>query len=235
MRNSIILIVDDDEEIRDLIETLLMNEGYTIWQAENGEQAITLMNADVDLVILDVMMPRITGYKVCRIIRESYNTPVLFLTAKGMDSDLTIGYSCGGDDYLTKPFSSAELLARIKGLLRRYQVYMGKESDAKKDTYLLCGDLKVHPAFNEVFKADKELNLTEIEYQLLCLMLQYRGKIFTMQNLYESVWNEPFLSSSANTVMVHIRKLRAKIEDDPKASNMVKTVWGKGYRVEKNT
>ncbi|WP_246552933.1 response regulator transcription factor [Paenibacillus tritici] len=225
--------MDDDEEIRDLIETLLANEGYTVCQAENGEQAVALMNADVDLVILDVMMPGMTGYKVCSTIREQYNTPVLFLTAKGMDSDLTIGYSCGGDDYLTKPFSSAELLARIKGLIRRYKIYMGKESDAKNDAYLVYGDLKVHPAFNEVIKADTELNLTEIEYQLLRLMLQYRGKIFTMQNLYETIWNEPFLSISANTVMVHIRKQRAKIEKDSKNPTIVKTVWGKGYRVEK--
>ncbi|OKP90455.1 DNA-binding response regulator [Paenibacillus helianthi] len=235
MNNSTILIVDDDVEIRDLITLLLTNEGYTVYQAENGERAISLMNTDVDLVILDIMMPGMTGYKVCSIIREQYNSPVLFLTAKGMDSDLTIGYSCGGDDYLTKPFSSAELLARIKGLLRRYKIYMGKEMDTRRDAYLVCGDLKVHPEFNEVFKADTELNLTEIEYQLLRLMLQYRGKIFTMQNLYERVWNEPFLSTSANTVMVHIRKLRSKIEEDPKNSKFVKTVWGKGYRVEKET
>lgn len=235
MFNSTILIVDDDGDIRDLIETLLANEGYTVYQAENGEQAVAIMNSDIDLIILDVMMSGMTGYKVCSIIREKYNTPVLFLTAKSLDSDLTVGYSCGGDDYLTKPFSCAELLARVKGLLRRYHVYMGKESDAKNDTYWVCGDLKVHPAFNEAFKSGTELNLTEIEYQLLRLMLQYRGKIFTMQNLYESVWNEPFLSISANTVMVHIRKLRAKIEENPKNPKIVKTVWGKGYRIEKES
>ena len=231
MDKPIILIADDDREIRELVDTLLSSEGYTIWQADGGLQALEKMNTDVDLVLLDVMMPDLSGYKVCSAIRADYNVPILFLTAKGLDSDLTMGYSCGGDDYLTKPFSCAELLARVKGLLRRYHIYMGKEALAR-DLYFDQGTLKVHREFNEVYKNDVALNLTEIEYQMLRLMLTRKGKVFTVQNLYESVWNEPYLSTSANTVMVHIRKLRAKIEDDPKNPETVKTVWGKGYRIE---
>ena len=231
MDKPIILIADDDREIRELVDTLLSSEGYTIWQADGGLQALEKMNTDVDLVLLDVMMPDLSGYKVCSAIRADYNVPILFLTAKGLDSDLTMGYSCGGDDYLTKPFSCAELLARVKGLLRRYHIYMGKEALAR-DLYFDQGALKVHREFNEVYKNDIAINLTEIEYQMLRLMLTRKGKVFTVQNLYESVWNEPYLSTSANTVMVHIRKLRAKIEDDPKNPETVKTVWEKGYRIE---
>jgi two-component system, OmpR family, response regulator len=230
-QQPVILVVDDDGEIRELVDTLLTSEGYTVWQAGGGAQALEKMNAAVDLVILDVMMPDISGYKVCSAIRADYNVPILFLTAKGLDSDLTMGYSCGGDDYLTKPFSCAELLARVKGLLRRYHIYMGKET-AARDSYIEHGQLKVNREFNDVLKNENDLNLTEIEYQILRLLLTRKGKVFTVQNIYESVWNEPYLSISANTVMVHIRRLRAKIEEDPKNPEIVKTVWGKGYRIE---
>ncbi len=231
MEKTTILVVDDDSEIRELVETLLQSEGHEIIQAADGKQAIDLMHESIDLVILDVMMPEMSGFKVCSAIRGNYNVPILFLTAKGMDSDLTMGYSCGGDDYLTKPFSCAELIARVKGLLRRYQVYKGKEEQAR-DTFYTCGNLQVHSNFNEVTKNGEEINLTELEYQLLRLMLQYRGKIFTTQNIYESVWNEPYLPISSNTVMVHIRKLRSKVEDNPQEPDIIKTVWGKGYRIE---
>ena len=226
-----ILVVDDDSEIRELVETLLRSEGYEVIQAADGRQAVALMTDGIDLVILDVMMPEMSGFKVCAAIRETHNVPILILTAKGMDSDLVMGYSSGGDDYLTKPFSCAELLARVKGLLRRYHVYKGKE-DSVQEQILRLGALQVHCDFNDVKKGDEEVNLTELEYQLLRLMLQYRGKIFTTQNLYESIWNEPYFSVSSNTVMVHIRKLRAKIEDNPQAPTVIKTVWGKGYRIE---
>ncbi|HWR24575.1 MAG TPA: response regulator transcription factor [Feifaniaceae bacterium] len=230
MEKTTVLVVDDDNEIRELVETLLQSEGYRVIQAPGGKQAIDLMTESIDLVVLDVMMPEMSGYKVCSAIRESYNVPILFLTAKGMDSDLVMGYSSGGDDYLTKPFSCAELIARVKGLLRRYHVYKGKE-EPERGRFYTCGSLRVHCDFNEVTKDDEEINLTELEYQLLRLMMQYQGKVFTTQNLYESVWNEPYFSASANTVMVHIRKLRAKIEGNPQEPDIVKTVWGKGYRI----
>lgn len=231
MDKTHILVVDDDSEIRELLYTVLTSEGYEVLQAADGPEALARMSPSIDLLILDVMMPGMSGYKVCAAIREQSNVPILFLTAKGLDSDLTIGFSSGGDDYLTKPFSCAELLARVKGLLRRYHVYRGKE-EGVHDEILTCGNLRVDANFNEVQKNGIELNLTELEYQILRLMMRHRGKIFSAQNLYESVWEEPYFSISANTVMVHIRKLRSKIEDDPQQPSIVKTVWGKGYRVE---
>ena len=228
-----ILLVDDDAEIRELLELLLTGEGYAVLQADSGEAALDLLGkgASVDLIILDVMMPGLSGYKTCARSRETSNVPILFLTARGMDTDLTLGFSAGGDDYLSKPFSNAELLSRVKALLRRYHVYGGKEEAS--DTGCLCAHgLRVDRRFNEVFKDGRELSLTELEYRLLRLMMEHRGKIFSAENLYESVWGEPYFSVSANTVMVHIRKLRAKIEDDPQNPRIVKTVWGKGYRVE---
>lgn len=225
-----IMIVDDDAEIREIVHVLLESEGFEPVEAQDGETALSLLSEDIDLVILDVMMDGMSGYQLCRKIRESSNVPVLFLTAKSKDSDLTLGFSVGGDDYLAKPFSYAELLARVKGLLRRYQSYRGKEVIA--DSVLEKNGLCLHTSHNEVLKNGNELNLTEKEYQLLRLMLRYRGKLFSAQNLYESIWEEPFFYTSNNTVMVHIRRLREKIEDDPQNPKILKTVWGKGYRIE---
>ena len=231
--SATILLVDDDAEIRELLELLLTGEGYAVLQAGSGEAALDLLGkgASVDLIILDVMMPGLSGYKTCARVRETSNVPILFLTARGMDTDLTLGFSAGGDDYLSKPFSNAELLSRVKALLRRYHVYGGKEETVDTGCIAAHG-LRVDKRFNEVFKDGRELSLTELEYRLLRLMMEHRGKIFSAENLYESVWGEPYFSVSANTVMVHIRKLRAKIEDDPQNPRIVKTVWGKGYRVE---
>ncbi|MEA5015688.1 MAG: response regulator transcription factor [Candidatus Limiplasma sp.] len=230
MANGRILVVDDDAEIRELLRILLEGEGYEIEEAEDGDSALTILSDNIELVILDIMMPGASGYAVCRRIREVTNVPVLFLTAKSQDSDLTMGFSSGGDDYLAKPFSYAELLARVKGLLRRYHSYKGKEITQAE--YLEHANLRVHTRFNEVSKNGEEIPMTEIEYQMLKLMLEYRGKIFSAQNLYESVWREPYYAASANTIMVHIRRMRAKLEDDPQNPEIIKTVWGKGYRIE---
>lgn len=231
MKKYKILIVDDDEEIRQLIDTFLTGEGYQVSQVDSGISALKEIDDSYDMIILDIMMPEMNGYKVCSTIREQNNLPVLFLTAKGLDSDLTVGFSVGGDDYLVKPFSFAELLARIKGLLRRYYSYKGKDENVDEE-YLLYKDLRINLKFNEVFKNDNELNLTEIEYQILKLLAKNRGKIFTMEMIYETIWNEPYFASSANTIMAHIRKIRVKIENNPQCPLIIKTVWGKGYRIE---
>ena len=230
MRDKI-LIVDDDREIRDVLRILLTGEGFEVAEAAGGEEALEYLEnhaQDVDLVILDVMMEGISGYHVCLRLREKWNVPVLFLTAKSQESDLTMGYSSGGDDYLSKPFSYPELLARVKGLMRRYQVYKGKPEAAQEAEW--CG-LRVNLRGNMVWRRDEEIDLTETEYRILRLLVENRGVIFSLQNLYESVWNEPYFASSGNTVMVHIRRLREKIEDDPRRPEYIKTVWGKGYRV----
>ena len=230
MEAESILVVDDDQEIRELLRILLESEGYQVSEAASGAQAMTLLNEKMDLVILDVMMPNMSGYQVCRQIREHNNVPILFLTAKSQDSDRIMGLSSGGDDYLSKPFSSGELLARVKALLRRYRIYQGKPS-IQTEKYLIHGDVKINTAVNEVFLRGQEIDLTETEYQLLLLMMQYPGKIFSAQNLYESVWKEPYFSISANNVMVHIRRLRSKLERDPQNPEIIRTVWGKGYRI----
>lgn len=226
-----ILIVDDESEIREIVRVLLQNEGYRLLEAASGEEALRLVTPETDLVILDVMMPGISGYRTCLKLREVCNAPILFLTAKSQDSDLTMGYSAGGDDYLAKPFSYPELVARVKGLLRRYQVYKGKETTVES-RYAQWRGIRLDCDHNEVFKDGVELNLTNLEYQLLRLMLMHRGKLFSAHNLYESVWGEPYLATSSNTVLVHIRRLREKIEADPRKPSLLVTVWGKGYRIE---
>ena len=226
------LVVDDDEEIRDVLRILLTGERFEVAEAGSGEEALRYLAehaGEVDLVILDVMMEGISGYHVCLRLREEWNVPVLFLTAKSKESDLTMGYSSGGDDYLVKPFSYPELLARVKGLLRRYQVYRGKP-EAHRDEAEWCG-LRVGLTGNMAWRNDRELDLTDTEWRILRLLLQHRGKIFSMENLYESVWGETYFPTSANTVMVHIRRLREKIEDNPRHPEYIKTVWGKGYRL----
>lgn len=229
-----ILIVEDEQDIREGIRILLKGENYTILEAENGSHALKLMSAAVDLVILDIMMPGMSGLRVCEEIRKLSAAPILFLTAKAQDSDKVLGLSAGGDDYLTKPFSYSELIARVKSLLRRYYVYRGKSQDCSlsRDNILSAGGVSIGLDHNQVWINNTEVALTEIEYLILRLLMQNPQRIFTTQNIYESVWNEPYFYVSNGTVMVHIRKLRVKIEKDPQNPQIIKTVWGKGYRFE---
>jgi len=224
-----ILVVDDNADIRELLEILLTSEGYAVTLASSGEQALQLLSPELDLVILDIMMPGISGIRVCEAIRKQSNVPVLFLTAKGQDEDISLGLRVGADDYLPKPFSHAQLTARVKSLLRRYRVYQGK-SEPEEDEWLVRGPLRINRTYNEVEKNGQPIDLPELEYQMLLLMASHAGRIFSAQNLYESVWNEPYPYSSNGTVMVHIRKLRVKLEDDPQNPKLIQTVWGKGYR-----
>jgi len=228
---NVIMLVDDDAEIREIVTLLLESEGFHVLPEEDGESAILDFSNNVSLLILDIMMPGMSGYQVCRKVREVSNIPILFLTAKNQDSDLTLGFSIGGDDYLSKPFSYTELLARVKGLLRRYQTYQGKEIYVKENPVLEWKGLSIRWDRNVVNKNGVKLDLTEKEYQLLRLMVRDHGTLFSAQNLYENVWGEPYLYSCNNTIMVHIRRLREKIEDDPQNPVLLQTVWGKGYRI----
>ncbi len=232
MTNPLILIADDDVHICQLLSLYLRKEGYEIRVTYRGDDALdAFREAHPALVILDVMMPGLSGYEVCRKMRERSNVPILFLTAKNQEADLTLGFSTGADDYLAKPFSTGELLARVKGLLRRYHTYRGRSAHEEKAT-LEWGGLVLRQDSNDVQKNGRRLTLTDKEYQILKMLLASRGKTFSAQMLYEGVWGEPFHYSSNNTVMVHIRHLREKIEDDPQAPTLLKTVWGKGYRIE---
>lgn len=229
-----ILIIEDDADIRDGVRMLLTNEKYEVEEAEDGYEGLEKLTDDVRLVILDIMMPGISGLKVCEEIRKQSVVPILFLTAKVKESDKLIGLMAGGDDYLTKPFSYAELLGRIKALIRRYTDYNAQPNQTVSDgdEYIELGDFKIHKSYNEVFVNDKAVEMSDIEYQMLLLMINNKGKIFSAQNLYESIWCEPYFYSCNNTVMVHIRKLRVLIEPNPQEPIYIKTVWGKGYRFE---
>ena len=226
-----ILFADDDPEIREVVRILLEGEGFAVIEAADGNEAIAKIDDTFALVILDIMMPGRTGISACVEIRRRYAIPILFLTAKGQDSDKMVGFSAGGDDYLVKPFSCAELAVRVKAMLRRYCVYGGQSCTAQAGQIQLPG-LTLHTDCNEVRKNGEEILLTDLEYRILLLLAQNRKKIFSAQNLYESVWGEPYFYTCSNTVMVHIRNLRRKIEDDPQNPRYLKNVWGKGYRIE---
>ena len=227
----LIMIADDDPDIREVVRILLESEGFRIVEAVDGDDAVSKIDPAIDLYILDVMMPGKSGYQVCRAIRAASTAPILFLTAKSQDGDKSMGFSSGGDDYLPKPFSYTELTARVKALLRRYYVYRGKESEESKEK-ILIRDLVIDRQTCEVRLAGAEVQLTDIEYRMLLLMAENRRKVFSAQNLYESIWNEPYFYSCNNTIMVHIRNLRRKIEPDPDNPQYIKTVWGKGYRID---
>lgn len=232
MKNSTILLIEDDEDIREGIRILLQSEDYEVKEAENGIVGLELLSDDVDLVILDVMMPGISGIQTCQRIREKSNVPALFLTAKSGELDKIAGFSAGGDDYLSKPFSYTELLGRVKALIRRYMVYSGKRLNDEKRENISVGDLTLSMDNGSVFKDGKEIELTDTEYKILRLFMKNPNKVFSAKNLYESVWHEPFMYSSNSTIMVHIRRLRKKIESTPEEPKHIITVWGKGYRFE---
>ena len=212
--SSSILVVDDNPEIREIIQVLLGGEGYLVETAGNGVKALEMLeNREYDLIILDIMMPGMDGYQTCRKMREESNAPILFLSARTKDSDKTLGFSSGGDDYLAKPFSYNELISRAKALIRRYQVYKGKAEKVETPKNFSC----------------KLLELTDTEYAILLLLLKNRRQVFSTERLYEAVWKENFYYGAENTVMVHIRNLRRKVERDSKNPMIIKTSWGKGY------
>ena len=231
MKTKKILYADDDPEIREALRLLLDCEGYETVEAADGEEVLRLLDDTVDLVILDVMMPGMNGYSACAEIRKRSAVPVLFLTAKSRDSDMTMGFSAGGDDYLVKPFSYNELINRVKAMLRRYYVYGAKTSE-QSSLVRCCGNIEIDPSQSLVLQDGKEIQLTDIEYRILYLLASHPRKIFSAQNIYESVWEEPYFYTSNNLVMVHIRNIRRKLGDDPQNCHTIRTVWGKGYRIE---
>ena len=231
MEQQKILFADDDPEIREVLRLLLESEGYQVEEAVSGEQVLEKLDDSVGLVILDVMMPGLNGYGVCAEIRRRSAVPVLFLTAKSQDSDKTLGFSAGGDDYLVKPFSYSELISRVKAMLRRYYVYGAKQA-GQEAAIRCCGTVEIDPRQCVVRQEGREVALTETEYRILLLLASHPSKVFSVQNIYESVWNEPYFYSSNNTVMVHIRNIRRKLGDDPQNNRTIRTVWGRGYRIE---
>lgn len=228
MQRSKIMVVDDDADIRQALRVLLKTEDYEVIEADNGKTALELLDETIDLMILDIMMPKKDGVTTCKEIRKQYAFPILFLTAKTTEYDKYVGLSSGGDDYLTKPFSKMEVLARVSAMLRRYHVYQGKGTEQK---YIYIQDLKIDKNMSRVFQGEKEIILTNTEYDILVLLSKNPNKIFTLEELYESIWNEPYYFSANATVMVHIRNLRKKLQDTSQASRYIKNIWGKGYSI----
>ena len=228
-----ILVVDDDADIREVLRIQLENKGYSVWEAVNGNDAVAAVseNPDIDLIILDIMMPGLSGIDACTQIRKITSAPVLFLTAKSKESDKTAAYENGGDDYLVKPFSQAELLMKVRSLLRRYVVYKGKTEPVFNLSEIRIQDILIDTTYRFVYRENQKIELTDTEFQVLMYLVRNRGKAKDAQAIYEGVWNDRFLPSS-NTVMVHILKLRKKLELDFNNPAIIRTVWGKGYQID---
>ena len=227
-----ILVCDDDKEIVEAIEIYLTQEGHHILKAYDGEQAIrVLQNHPVDLLIIDVMMPKLDGIRATLKIREKKNMPIIILSAKSEDADKILGLNIGADDYVTKPFNPLELTARVKSQLRRY-TQLGSTIDKSNQAVYAVGGLSIDDEQKEVTVDGEPVRLTPIEYNILLLLVKNQGKVFSIDQIYESIWNEDAIGVD-NTVAVHIRHIREKIEINPKEPRYLKVVWGVGYKIEK--
>lgn len=228
-----ILVVDDEKEIADLIELYLKNDGYTVYKFYNGADALKCIeNEELNLAILDIMLPDIDGFRICQKIREKYFYPVIMLTAKTDDSDKIMGLTIGADDYITKPFNPLEVSARVKTQLRRYIRYNNSSvlQTEKKSEYDIRG-LIINKDTHKCFLYDEELLLTPIEFSILWYLCSNQGKVISSEELFEAVWKEKYFNNN-NTVMAHIGRLREKMKEPAKNPKFIKTVWGVGYEIE---
>ncbi len=228
---SNILVCDDDKEIVDAIEIYLSQDGYRIFKAYDGEQAIEMLKKEeIHLLIMDIMMPKLDGIRATLKIRESSSIPIIMLSAKSEDTDKILGLNIGADDYITKPFNPLELAARVKSNLRRY-TSLGSLNVENKSLYQV-GGLVINDDTKQVTVDDESVKLTPIEYNILLLLVKNQGRVFSIDQIYESIWNEDAIGAD-NTVAVHIRHIREKIEINPKEPRYLKVVWGVGYKVDK--
>ena len=226
-----ILVCDDDREIVDAIEIYLNQEGYRVLKAYDGEQALEVLKTEsVQLVIIDIMMPKLDGIRATIKIRESNSVPVIFLSAKSEDTDKILGLNVGADDYVTKPFNPLELVARVKSNLRRY-TSLGS-LNVTNNALFVAGGLCMNDDTKEVTVDGEPVKLTPIEYNILLLLVKNQGRVFSIDQIYENIWNEEAIGAD-NTVAVHIRHIREKIEINPKEPRYLKVVWGVGYKIEK--
>ncbi len=227
-----ILICDDDRDIVAALEIYLKCEGYATFPAYSGAQALEIVEReDIHLILMDIMMPGMDGLRATAKLREGNNVPIILLTAKSEDSDKVLGLNVGADDYVTKPFNPIEVMARVKSQLRRYTM-LGGRSDSKADGVLSNGGIVLDDKAKIVTVDGEERSLTPLEYSILKLLMSHPGQVFSTAQIYEQVWNDPSFGSE-NTVAVHIRHLREKIEIDPSEPRYVKVVWGLGYKMEK--
>lgn len=226
-----ILVVDDEKDIREVIEIYLINEGFDVITACDGLEALEkLKNNDIDLIVLDIMMPRLDGIRTCLKIREEKKVPIIMLSAKSEDSDKILGLNIGADDYVIKPFNPLELVARIKSQIRRSVSF--NESKKENNDEISVHGLRINTATREVFVDDRFVRLTPREFLILEVLISNLGRVLSTKQIYEKVWDEQFFNSD-NTVAVHIRNIREKIEINPKEPKYIKLVWGVGYKIDK--
>lgn len=230
-----ILVVDDEKEIVDLIEVYLKNDGYAVYKAYNGSEALRYIeNVKIDLAILDVMLPDIDGFRICQKIREKHFYPIIMLTAKVEDSDKIMGLTIGADDYITKPFNPLEVAARVKTQLRRYVRYNNAANNEEKNSPITEYDIKglvINKNTHKCTLYGAEITLTPMEFSILWYLCENRGKVISSEELFENVWGEKFLDNN-NTVMAHIGRLREKLKEPARTPKFIKTVWGVGYTIE---
>lgn len=230
--NDRILVVDDEKAIADLIELYLRNENYIVFKSHNGQDALDLVESEsLDLAILDVMLPDMTGFEICQKIREKHNFPIIMLTAKDEEIDKITGLTLGADDYITKPFRPLEMVARVKAQLRRYTRYNPSEP-ADEENVIASAGLVIDKDAHECTLNERPLSLTPTEFDILWMLASNRGRVVSSEELFREVWGEKYFTSN-NTVMVHIRHLREKMNDSAENPKYIKTVWGVGYKIEK--
>ena len=227
-----ILVCDDDKEIVDAIDIYLTGEGFHILKAYDGYDALKILETEhADLMIIDVMMPGLDGIRTTLKVRETSSIPIIILSAKSEDSDKILGLNIGADDYLSKPFNPLELVARVKSQLRRY-TQLGNLNQSSNENVYKCGGLTINDDTKEVFVDDEPIKLTPIEYNILLLLTKNAGKVFSIDEIYKQIWNEEAIGAD-NTVAVHFRHIREKIEINPREPRYLKVVWGVGYKIEK--
>ncbi len=237
MNSYNILVVEDEKEIADAIEIYLLNQGYNVFKGYNGLEGLKVIeNQEIHLAIVDIMMPKMDGITLTMKLRENHNFPVIMLSAKSEEVDKIMGLNIGADDYVTKPFKPLELLARVNSQLRRYTKYLNmignKEQDVEtNDSVFTIGGLELNEDTKEVSIDGKYIKTTPIEFKILSLLMRNAGRVFSADEIYERVWNENAVNT--DTVMVHVRNIREKIEIDPKNPKYLKVVWGVGYKIEK--
>lgn len=222
-----IMVADDDREIREIISLLLSAEGYAVLTAADGMEAAQLANPDIDLYLLDVDMPGQSGIMAAAQIRKQHETPIVFLTAYSGESDKVLGFSVGCDDYIVKPFSTAELLLRIRAILRRSTAY---SVPRQQENMLAIADALLDLDGQFVMKGSERIALTYTEFKILELLASHRGKIYSLDNIYQSIWNDNAVGNDA--IMVHIKNIRKKLGDSSRTPTYIKTAWGKGYYID---
>ena len=233
MEMNHVLVVEDDKEIREGVEIYLKSQGYEVFQATDGVEGLEVIEKeDIHLAIVDIMMPRMDGISMVVKLREKYDFPVIFLSAKSEEVDKIMGLNMGADDYVTKPFTPMELLARVNSQLRRYRRFMERLGDKEENSRIhTIGGLEINEDNVEVTVDGEPVKMTPIEYKILLLLMKNPGRVFSAEEIYERVWNERAINT--DTIMVHVRNIREKIEVNPREPKYLKVVWGVGYKIEK--